>query len=895
MIGQHFGHYEVESRLGSGGMGVVYLARDLRLDRRVAIKVLADGRVADELARTRFRREAQALSRLNHPNIATIYDFDQQDGRDFLVMEYIDGRSLRDVGPDPLPPADVVRLGGQLAEALVAAHGAGVVHLDLKPGNMMLTTDGRLKVLDFGIARLHAHEVADESTHTKVPETGTAANSAGTPPYMAPEQVAAGPVDRRTDIYAAGATLYELATGRRVFDKARGAGLYESILRDKPEPPSSHNANISAPLEHALLKALAKDPSKRQQTAEELLHDIQEASTAAPPPIARASRHWRRREVALISAAALVALAVTGYALWPAPVRARFHARDFVLMGDLDNRTEDPLLSRTVQEALSISLQQSKFVNLVSRDRVVDALRRMKRPPGAPIDEVTGRDICQREGVPALISGSVTRSGNITRIGVRVIEAGAGDLLFVGTAEYQKPEEVFARVDELARNLRENLGESTDAILKSSQPLQKVTTGSLEALRQYSRAVEARTMGEVVAVEAPLLAALQLDPDFAMAHLKLGDYYMTVAGDNVRAFPAIDRAYALRDRVTDREKHFIAAVYFSAHQQFEQARDSLKALTTLYPDDPEFRYELAVAHYALEELPPAIDELREAIRLNPHGARAHGTLVLLLARNNQPDTALAAAAEAAKAGVDSPYLLWAHGLALVGKGDLAGARSDFEKLAPTPGYTHLGHLQAARLRLFEGDLAGAIDDLGRVADMTRRENDATLELTARIQLARAALAAGDMRRARAEAAAVARLTAPSTTRPNAIRDAGTLALAVGDTVGARAYLDRLDAATPNKIVQAAHLFLAAEIARHERRFENAVMLLEDSYRHRPYYGCSRALAEAKAARGDWAAAATAWRAVLAAKGQIIQDGFPPDLELARAGLARADGHLNPKD
>ena len=895
MIGQQFGHYQVESRLGSGGMGVVYLARDLRLDRRVAIKVLADGRVTDEVARARFRREAQALSRLNHPNIATIYDFDQEDGRDFLVMEYLEGQSLRDVGPDALPAADIVRLGSQLAEALVAAHGAGVVHLDLKPGNMMLTADGRLKVLDFGIARLHAPEYADAPTHTQPGETGTAASSAGTPPYMAPEQVAAGPVDPRTDIYAAGATLYELATGHRLFDKPRGAALFEAILRDKPEPPSHHNTGISAPLEHALLKALAKDPSKRQQTAQELLHDIQEASTVAPHSPLRARGHWRRREIVLTAAAALAALAVTGYARWPAPVRPRFHARDFVLMGDLDNRTDDPLLSRTVQEALSISLQQSRFVNLVSRDRVVDALRRMKRPPGAPIDETTGRDICQREGVPALISGSVTRSGKITRIGVRVIEAGSGGLLFVGTAEYQKPEEVFARVDELARGLRENLGESMDAILKSSQPLQKVTTGSLEALRQYSRAVEARAMGDVVAVEAPLLAALQLDPDFAMAHLKLGDYYMTIAGDSARAFPSIDRAYGLRDRVTDREKHFIAAVYFSAHQQFEQARDSLKALTTLYPDDHEFRYELAIAHYALEELPPAIAELRQAIRLNPHGARAHGSLVLLLARNNQPDAALDAGAEAIKAGVDAPNLLWARGLALAGKGDLPGARIDFEKLAGTPGYTHLGHFQAARLRLHEGDLLRAIEDLGRVADLTHRENDATLELTSRIQLARAAVAAGEMRRARAESASVARLAAPSTTRPNAIRDAGALALAVGDVAAARAYLGRLDAATPNAIVQAAHLFLAAEIARHERRFAEAIDLLAESYRLRPYYGCSRARADASAARGDWAGAAAAWTAVLAAKGQIVQDGFPPDLELARAGLARADGHLKQKD
>jgi serine/threonine protein kinase/Tfp pilus assembly protein PilF len=896
MIGEHFGHYEVVSRLGVGGMGVVYLARDLRLDRQVAIKVLADGRVSDELARTRFRREAQALSRLNHPNIATIYDFDQQDGRDFLVMEYIEGQSLRDVGPDPLAPAEVVRLGTQLAEALVAAHGAGVVHLDLKPGNMILTADGRLKVLDFGIARLHAPDVGDASTHTTGLETGTAANAAGTPPYMAPEQVAAGPVDRRTDIYAAGATLYELATGRRVFDKPRGAGLYESILRDKPDPPSRHNAGISAPLEGALLKALEKQPSKRQQTAQELLTDLRLAADGGPRSALHAPRSWRRREVALTAAAAIVAVAVTGYALWPASVRARFHARDFVLVGDLDNRTNDPLLSRTVQEALSISLQQSRFVNLVSRDRVVDALRRMQRPASAFLDEATGRDICQREGVPAMISGSVTRSGNTTQIGVRVIEAGGGGLLFVGSAEYQKPEDLFARVDQLALNLREHLGESMDAIVKSSQPLQKVTTGSLEALRQYSKAVEARAMGNVDLVEAPLLAALHLDQDFAMAHLKLGDYYMIVAGDNAKAFPSIDRAYALRDRVTDRERLFIAAEYFSAHQQFEQARDSLKALTTLYPDDPEFRYELAIAHYALEELAPAIAELRQAVRVNPHGARAHGTLVLLLARNNQPDAALDASAEALKAGADSPYLLWARGLALVGKGDVEAARRDFERLAGTPGYyTHLGRLQAARLRLYEGNAAGAIDDLSRVVDMTRRDGDATLELAARIQLARAAIATGDMRRARAETAAVLRLTAPATTRPNAVRDAGSLALAVGDTAAARACVDRLDPATPNAVVQAAHLFLAGDIARTERRLAVAVRLLDESYALRPYYGASRVRAEASAAGGDWAGAAVSWKAVLAVKGQIVQDGFPPDLELARAALARANGHLNRKD
>jgi len=899
MTGQQFGHYEVVSRLGSGGMGVVYLAQDLRLDRRVAIKVLADGRVADALARTRFRREAQALSRLNHPNIATIYDFDQQDGRDFLVMEYIEGQSLRDIGPDPLPPADVIRLGTQLAEALVAAHGAGVVHLDLKPGNMMRTADGRLKVLDFGIARLHAPDMGDGSTHTRGADTGTAANAAGTPPYMAPEQVAAGPVDRRTDIYAAGATLYELATGHRVFDKPRGAGLYESILRDKPEPPSRHNADISAPLEVALLRALEKLPSKRQQTAQELLHDIQLATDAVPRPAWRSHRLWTRRDIALTAVASLVALAVTGYALWPLPVRAKFHARDFVLVGDLDNRTNDPLLSRTVQEALSISLQQSRFVNLVSRDRVVEALRRMKRPSNALLDEATGRDVCQREGVPALISGSVTRSGNTTQIGIRVLEAGGGGLLFAGSEEYQKPEELFARVDNLARRLRENLGESMDAIEKTSQPLQKVTTGSLEALRQYSKAVEARAVGRFNAVEAPLLAALQLDPGFVMAHLRLGDYYMDVAGDDARALPEIDTAYRMRDRVTDREAHFIAAQYFSAHQQFEQARESLKVLTSLHPDDPEFRYELAIAYYALENLSPAINELRQAIRVNPHGARAHGSLVLLLARDNQADAALEAFSEARKAGVDSPYIYWASGLAHLAKGSVEQAREDFDVLSRGGGYfSHLGRLQQARASLFAGQVDEAAVRLRDFIEVARREGDPTLEFVARLQLGRTLLLRGDRAAARQQAIAVATLTSPATSRPAHLRDAGGLALAAGDRKLAEQQLTRLrqlEAAAPTPLVQSARLFLEGMLALHDKRFQEAAQILEQSDAIRPWYECRRYAADAYEGAADWNSAAESWRGALKAKGQIIQDGFPPDLRLAETRLARANAHVTRKD
>jgi eukaryotic-like serine/threonine-protein kinase len=887
MIGQQFGHYEFESRLGSGGMGVVYLARDTRLDRRVAIKVLPDGRVADELARTRFHREAQALSRLNHPNIATIYDFDQQDGRDFLVMEYIEGQSLRDVGPDPLPSAEVVRLGTQLAEALVAAHGAGVVHLDLKPGNLMLTADGRLKVLDFGIARLHAPDFGAASTQTVSPEKVTVANDAGTPPYMAPEQVASGPLDSRTDIYSAGATLYELATGRRVFDQPRGAGLYEAILRQKPDPPSRHNADVSAKLEGALLKALEKQPAKRQQTAQELLRDMQGAADSAAGSPFRAHR-WTRRELALTVAASLAAIAATGYALWPVPARARFHERGFALIGDVENRTDDPLLSRTVGEALTIALQQSQFVNLVSRDRVADTLRRMNRPPATPVDEATGREICRREGVPLFIAGAVSRSGQTTQLTVKVLEAG-GSLLFAESAEYRGPDELFGKVDALASRVRQNLGESLAGIAKSSQPLAKVTTRSLDALGQYSRAVQARAMGELSDVEAPLLAALQLDPDFAMAHLKLGDYYMDVAGDDVKARPEFDSAYRLKDRVTDREKYFIESQYFSFHEQYEHSRNSLKALTQIYPDDPEFHYELAAAYYALEQIKEGITELDHAIRFNPHGVRAHGSLVLFLARDNQPDAALKAFDEALRQGIDSPYLYWALGLAWVAKNDLARARGAFEKLGEAPGYyRHLSLLQQARVSLYAGDLPDALTRLRGVVDLTHREEDGALELAARVLLGRTAALTGDMALARAQAVAVRDFTATSD-RPADIRDAGTLALAAGDAAAAKTSLARLaqlQSDSPTPLVLGSRLSLESEIALQERHNERALRLADEAGLRRHWYGSMRVAAMACEAAGDAAGAVERWQSVLNLKGQILQDGFPPDIGLARAHLVR---------
>jgi serine/threonine protein kinase len=280
VIGRRLSHYRIEERLGAGGMGEVYRARDEKLGRDVALKVLPAGALADEEARRRFRKEAVVLSRLSRPHVATFHDFDSAEGHDFLVMELVVGPTLeQELRKGPLAEKDVVRLGTQLARGLQAAHEQGVIHRDLKPSNLQLTADGLLKVLDFGVAHLERGGVPTGGMETAT-ET-TAGDVLGTPPYMAPEQLRGKAVDARTDLYAAGACLYELATGKRPYAEKRGVLLTEAILHESPVAPRTANGSLSPGLELVILKALDKDPGLRYQTARELLVDFERLQAAA--------------------------------------------------------------------------------------------------------------------------------------------------------------------------------------------------------------------------------------------------------------------------------------------------------------------------------------------------------------------------------------------------------------------------------------------------------------------------------------------------------------------------------------------------------------------------------------------------------------------------------------
>ena len=787
MLGQVFGHFRVVERIGSGGMGVVYLAHDQHLDRRVALKVLPTVLPADATPRRRFRQEAMALSRLNHPNIAVVHDFDTFGDVDVLVMEYVPGVTLSErVHAGRLTEGEVLDVGVQLAAGLEAAHAQGIVHRDLKPSNLRLTPDGHLKILDFGLARLfEGSEEATTQTETDL------ARPPGTLAYMAPELLKGHAPMPATDIYAAGITLYELATGSTPFSGTR-VEMIDQILNRSPEPPQTRSSEISVALGTIIVKAIDKRADRRYQSARELLVDLQrctESSAPAPAPFSSSSKLTRRRVIV----AGTIALA--SGALWwrfgPADeVSAAFPARGWAVIADFDNRTRDVQIDRTVQESLLLALQQSSYVNVFSRDRMFDALRRMRRPDEGRISEPLALEICRRESAQLLLAGSIVQSGDATRVTVRALTP-AGQLLFAEIVELGQKEQFFSRIDDLARRVRRRLGESLDRIQQASEPLDKVTTQSFDALRLYTQAVDRMAQGAMDDAAPLLQAALTLDPQFAMAHRQLARAFGT-PGDRAKSLEHLEKAFELRAHVSVRERYFIEAAYYNVHERYDDAVESLSLLTALYPDDFDAQYQLATVRSNVGEIERAIQATREVLRIQPQSLRASELLVLLLAFNNQGDEALDDAQRAITALGATAKLRWGTAMALMGLGRLDDARRELTAVeASGTAFQGIGRLYLTRIDLLAGQLDAASAQLVHDIDDNRRMGRASAELLRRYLLARVHLLRGQSKDAREQAVQIAAAPA-SVAQATNLQQAALVFVQVGDLAAARGLLQRLD-------------------------------------------------------------------------------------------------------
>ena len=627
MIGQTVGHYLVTEQIGAGGMGVVYRARDQRLNRDVALKVLPPGKLGDEAPRKRFRKEALALAKLNHPNIGTVYDFDTQNDVDFLVMEFIPGETLgQRIAKGSLPDKEWIAISLQIAAALEEAHEHGIVHQDLKPGNIMVTPKGQAKVLDFGLARLLDADAAGEVTATL-----TQTDGAGTLPYMAPEQLCGGTVDSRSDIFSAGVVLYEMGTGHRPFPEKQAPRLIQQILNEAPRPLHEWNARISPQLESITLKALDKQPNLRYQSARELRVDLerlaaQQTPSSAVPVVARRSRSgWKQslwahpRAVAYFSAGFLALAVVTVWWLVGARPVLSFSSRDWLLITDFDNQTGDPLFDRSLLTALTVSLEQSPHANVVPRARVADSLHRMGKSGDEKITEELARDISQREAIRAILSCSIARVGQQYALTARLIDPKSGVAKASYLEQAKDQDHVLEALGSVATRVRRDLGESMLATSKTDRPLPLVTTRSLQALKLFSDGGALWSKGQYEPAVEAFESAVKADPDFAMAHASLGGaYYSHIFNNPVRGKEHLEKALQLSERTTDRERLYIQTTYAQDLGHVAEARNRFDVYLKAYPDDWGMRFNYASLLRNNGPAQEALEQYKELVRIAPN-------------------------------------------------------------------------------------------------------------------------------------------------------------------------------------------------------------------------------------------------------------------------------------